>query len=59
IRKFVLYGEYFRDEDTKKTLPVDNESGRVLQGEEIYYIKHHMEFDRNVSGKLFSRDSGN
>ena len=24
IRKFILYGEYFRDEDTKKTLPVDN-----------------------------------
>ena len=47
VRKFVLYGEYFRDEDTKKTLPVDNESGRILRGEEIYFIKHHMEFDKN------------
>lgn len=47
VRKFVLYGEYFRDEDTKKTLPIENETGRVLQGDEIYYFKHHMEFDKN------------
>ncbi len=45
IRKFVLYGEYFRDEDTKKTLPVDNASSRILQGDDIYKYKHHMEFD--------------
>ena len=47
IRKFVLFGEYFCDEDTRKTLPVDNETGKVLQGEEIYARKHHMEFDKN------------
>lgn len=46
IRKFILYGEYFRDEDTKKTLPIDNETDQVLQGEEIYIRKHHMEFDK-------------
>ena len=46
IRKFVLYGEYFRDEDTKKTLPVDNETGQVLYGDDIYFRKHHMEFDK-------------
>ena len=45
IRKLILYGEYFRDEDAKKTLPVDNQTGRVLQGDEIYTHKHHMEFD--------------
>ena len=47
IRKFVLYGEYFRDEDTKKTLPVENETGRILQGDEIYYYRHHMEYDKS------------
>ena len=47
IRKFVLFGEYFCDEDTRKTLPVDNETGKVLQGDEIYAHKHHMEFDKN------------
>lgn len=47
IRKFVLFGEYFCDEDTRKTLPVDNETGKVLQGEKIYARKHHMEFDKN------------
>lgn len=47
IRKFIIYGEYFRDEDTKKTLPIENETGRLLQGDEIYYYKHHMEFDRD------------
>ena len=46
IRKYILYGEYFRDEDTRKTLPIDNETGNVLQGDEIYYRKHHMEFDK-------------
>lgn len=46
IRKFILYGEYFRDEDTKKTLPIDNETGRLLQGDEVYFRKHHMEFDK-------------
>lgn len=46
IRKFILYGEYFRDEDTKKTLPIDNETGKLLKGDEIYFHKHHMEFDR-------------
>lgn len=47
IRRFILYGEYFRDEDTKKTLPVDNETGQVLYGDEIYFRKHHMEFDKS------------
>ncbi len=46
MRKFILYGEYFRDEDTKKTLPVDDATGRVLVGDEIYRHKHHMEFDK-------------
>ena len=46
LRKFILFGEYFRDEDTKKTLPVDNETGRVLYGDDVYYRKHHMEFDK-------------
>lgn len=45
IRKFILYGEYFRDEDTKKTLPIDNETGKLLVGDEVFYHKHHMEFD--------------
>lgn len=45
IRKFILYGEYFRDEDTKKTLNVDNETGKVLVGNEVFQHKHHMEFD--------------
>ena len=35
IRKFILYGEYFRDEDTKKTIFVKGENG----------AKGHMEFD--------------
>lgn len=46
IQKFILYGEYFRDEDTKKTLPIDNETGQLLRGDEIYYHKYHMEFDK-------------
>lgn len=46
IRKFILYGEYFRDEDIKKTLPVDNETGQVLYGDDVYFRKHHMEFDK-------------
>ena len=46
IRKFILYGEYFRDEDTKKTLAIDNATGRVLHDDEIYAHKHHMEFDK-------------
>ena len=36
IRKFILYGEYFRDEDTKKTLFVSGKNG----------AKGHMEFDK-------------
>ena len=47
IRKFVVLGEYFCDEDARKTLAVDNETGAVLQGSEIYSHKHHMEFDKN------------
>lgn len=47
IRKFIVLGEYFRDEDTKKTLPIDNETGEVLTGDAIYSRKHHMEFDKN------------
>lgn len=35
IRKFILYGEYFRDEDTRKTIFVKGENGG----------KGHMEFD--------------
>lgn len=58
IRKFILYGEYFRDEDTKKTLPIDNETGRLLQGEEVYFYKHHMEFDKEkaleIPSSIFS-----
>lgn len=52
IRKFILYGEYFRDEDTKKTLPIDNETGQVLHGDEVYYHKHHMEFDKGKSFEI-------
>ena len=47
IRKFVLFGEYFCDEDARKTLAVDNETGVVLTGSEVYSHKHHMEFDKN------------
>lgn len=36
IRKFVLYGEYFRDEDTKKTNFIPGQNG----------AKGHMEFDK-------------
>ena len=58
IRKFILYGEYFRDEDTKKTLPVDNETGQVLYGDDIYFRKHHMEFDKakdlEIPASIFS-----
>ncbi len=48
IRKFVLYGEYFRDEDIRKTLRVDNETGKILDGDEKYSSSHkyHMEFDK-------------
>lgn len=35
IRKFILYGEYFRDEDTKKTIFVKGQNGE----------KGHMEYD--------------
>ena len=35
IRKFILFGEYFRDEDTKKTIFINGENGS----------KSHMEFD--------------
>lgn len=62
IRKFILYGEYFRDDDTKKTLAVDNETGKVLQGDEIYYYKHHMEFDKEkdleIPASIFSYKNG-
>ena len=58
LRKFILYGEYFRDEDTKKTLPIDNETGEILHGDEIYYHKHHMEFDKakdlEIPASIFS-----
>ena len=47
IRKFVLFGEYFCDEDARKTLAVDNETGVVLTSSEVYSHKHHMEFDKN------------
>ena len=47
IRKFVLYGEYFCAEDARKTIPVDNKTGRVLQGQEVFLHEHHMEFDNN------------
>ena len=36
IRKFVLFGEYFRDEDTKKTVYIKGANG----------TKGHMEFDK-------------
>ena len=36
IRKFILYGEYFREEDVKKTQPVYKDGK-----------KHHMVFDKN------------
>lgn len=42
IRKFVLYGEYFRDEDTRKTIFVKGENGS----------KGHMEFDRDKSFEI-------
>lgn len=58
IRKFILYGEYFRDEDTKKTLPIDNSTGQLLHGDEVYYHKHHMEFDKTkdfeIPSSIFS-----
>lgn len=37
IRKFILYGEYFYDEDTRKTIYVKGENG----------AKGHMEYDKN------------
>ncbi len=37
IRKFILYSEYFYDEDTKKTIYVKGENG----------AKGHMEYDKN------------
>ncbi len=62
IRKLVVYGEYYRDEDTKKTLPVDNETGEVLTGDEIYIRKHHMEFDKSkemeIPSSIFSYKDG-
>ena len=58
IRKFILYGEYFRDEDTKKTLPIDDVTGQLLQGNEIFFHKHHMEFDKEkdleIPASIFS-----
>ncbi len=42
IRKFILYGEYFRDEDTKKTIFVKGENGG----------KGHMEFDYKKSMEI-------
>ena len=61
IRKFILYGEYFRDEDTKKTLAIENETGRPLYGDEVYYYKHHMEFDKKkdleIPDSIFSYKS--
>ena len=62
IRKFILYGEYFRDEDTKKTLPIDNVTGELLHGDEVYYHKHHMEFDKTknleMPASIFSYRDG-
>ena len=62
IRKFILYGEYFRDEDTKKTLPIDNSTGQLLHGDEVYYHKHHMEFDKTkdfeIPSSIFSYKEG-
>ena len=42
IRKFVLYGEYFRDEDTRKTIFVKGENGS----------KGHMEFDKEKAFEI-------
>lgn len=42
IRKFILYGEYFRDEDTKKTIFIKGENGG----------KGHMEFDYKKSMEI-------
>ncbi len=47
VRKFVILGEYFRDDDTKKTLAIDNETGELLKDDELYKRKHHYEFDKN------------
>lgn len=52
IRKFILYGEYFRDEDTKKTLYVKGLNG----------AKGHMEFDKakdlEIPATIFSYKHG-
>jgi adenine-specific DNA-methyltransferase len=62
IRKFVILGEYFRDDDTKKTLPVDNETGEVLIGDAVYSHKHHLEFDKQkdleIPDTIFSYKKG-
>lgn len=51
IRDFILYGEYLRDEDTAKTLKVDDANG-----------KFHYEFDKNkellISEEILSFKSG-
>lgn len=41
IRDFILYGDFIKDEDTLKTLPVKDSSGKT-----------HMEFDFNKDMKL-------
>lgn len=52
IRKFVLLGEYFRDEDVKKTVFVKGENG----------AKGHFEFDKNkefeIPETIFSYKKG-
>ena len=52
IRKLVLYGEYFKGNDVEKTLPIDNKTGKIVQGQDIYKGGYHMELDKQKSFEI-------
>ena len=52
IRKFILFGEYYRDEDARKTFPVDNNTGKILKDSEVYAYKHYIESSATDIAKL-------
>ena len=62
IRKLVLYGEYFKGTDAEKTVPVDNKTGIVLHGQELYQGGYHMELDKEkdfeIPASIFSYKDG-
>lgn len=45
IRKFITLGEFFKDDDARRTVPVDNKTGEIVK--DLYTKGYHYEFDYN------------